>query len=221
MTPSAPPRASSGFRPPLQERSRRTLERVLTAGAEVFAEHGYEGLAIAEVCRRSGVSAGALYTRFESKEALARAIHDHVLERLSAEVAGLYAPSEAWGALPADEFVERAIRLLVGHFQEHAAIVRAIVLRAAVDPTMRARGTRAVGAMADAFTARLMDRAGDFAAAEPEPTIRSTFAMAFEATSWDVTFGSEFRAEGALGPDDLGERLVAMCRLMLLSGSLP
>ena len=204
-----------GVRPPLQARSLRTLERILEAGAEVFAERGYEGLSIAEVCRRAGVSAGALYTRFEGKEALVRAIHDHVLSELSAEIETLYAPSSEWDALAADAFTERAVRLLVEHFRAHAAIVRAVVLRAAVDPAMRATGTRAVQAMADAFTARMLDRAEGFAHDDPEATIRSTFAMVFEATSWDVAFGSEFRASGALGPDDLGERLVTMSRLML------
>lgn len=205
-----------GLRPPLQARSRRTLDRILQAGAVVFAERGYEGFSIAEVCRRAGVSAGALYTRFEGKEALVRAVHDQVLHELSAEVQGLYATDADWEPLPTPDLIDRAVRVLVAHFRTHAAIVRAIVLRAAVDPVMRAGGAVAVAQMADAFTARLLTRAADIAHVDVEAAIRSTFAMAFEATSWDVAFGSEFRATGALGPA-LDDRLVTVSRVMLLS----
>ncbi len=203
-----------GLRPPQQERSRRTLEHLLQAGAEVLAERGYDGLSVAEVCRRAGISAGALYTRFEGKDALVRAIHAQVMADLSAEVAALYAPSPEWDALPTPVLIEQAVRGLVSHFRGHAAIVRAIVLRAAVDSVMRAEGAIAVGRMADAFTRLLLTRAADVAAADPEATVRAAFTMVFETTSWDVTFGSEFRATGALGPE-VDERLVTVCRLLL------
>ncbi len=209
--------SNPGVRPPQQARSQRTLERILSAGAEVFAEGGYEGLSVAEVCRRAGASAGALYTRFEGKDALVRAIHDHVMIELSAEIAETYLPSPAWESLSTEAFAERAVRMLVEHFRRHDRIIRAIVLRAAVDAEMRAAGADSVRAMADAFTERMLDRSDDFAHDEPEATIRSVFAMVFEATSWDVAFGAEFRASGALGPDDLNDRLVTMSRIMLLN----
>ena len=211
------PERTPGMRAPQQARSQRTLERVLSAGAEVFAERSYEGLTVAEVCRRAGVSAGTLYTRFEGKDALIRAIHDHVMVQLSAEIAELYAPSEEWDRLPTLEFTERAVRLLVEHFRTHDRIIRAVVLRAAVDESLREVGASSVRAMADAFTSRTLDRANDFVHDDPEATVRSVFAMIFEAISWDVTFGSEFRAAGALGPDDLNDRLVSVARMMLLT----
>ena len=46
--------------------------------------------------------------------------------------------------------------------------------------------------------------------------MRSAFAMAFEAISWDVAFGSEFRAGGALG-EELEVRLPALGRMLLLT----
>lgn len=205
-----------GLRPPRQERSQRTMERVLEAGAHVFAERGYDGLTIAEVCRVAGASAGAVYTRFENKDALVRAVHDHAMADMLAAVTALYAPGPDWDARETPDFVEHAVRLLSSHFRERAGIVRAIVLRAAVDPVMRAAGARAIGRMADAFVTRVMDRAADYPHPDPESAVRDVFGMAFEAISWDVAFGAEFRAAGALGsrPD---ERLPAVCRLVLLT----
>ncbi|MEV4686418.1 TetR/AcrR family transcriptional regulator [Microbacterium sp. LWH3-1.2] len=207
-----------GVRPPLQARSQRTLERILDAGAEVFAERGYDGLTITEVCRVAGISAGTLYTRFDSKDALVRAVHDHVMADMLAAVVAMYREGAEWDELPTPQFVERAVRLLADHFRAHDAIVRAIVLRAAVDPVMRESGARSVTRMADAFTARLLERAADYSHPDPELAVRTAFGMAFEAISWDVAFGAEFRAGGALGsPPD--ERLPSVCRMVLLTPS--
>lgn len=60
-------------RPP-QERALRTRDVLLRAGAEVFDEYGYAGAGINRILERAGVTAGALYFHFKSKEGLARAI---------------------------------------------------------------------------------------------------------------------------------------------------
>jgi AcrR family transcriptional regulator len=208
--------ATPGLRPPLQERSRRTLERILEAGTDVFARRGYDGLTIAEVCREAGASAGAVYSRFESKDALVRAVHDHAMSGMLQEVERIYAPGEHWDTLSTSALVEHAVRSLAAHFRAHAPIVRSIVLRAAVDPLMRTSGAQSTRRMADAFTERLLVRAADFPHPDPEEAVRAAFGMAFEAISWDVAFGAEFRSAGALGPAP-DERLAAVCRMVLLT----
>lgn len=42
-------------------------ERLLDAAAAVFAEQGYEGVRVADVAERAGVSTGAIYNRFAGK----------------------------------------------------------------------------------------------------------------------------------------------------------
>ncbi|MFP8944451.1 ScbR family autoregulator-binding transcription factor [Streptomyces fenghuangensis] len=59
---------------PAQERAVRTREALLRAGAEVFDEYGYAGAGITRILERAGVTAGALYFHFKSKEGLALAI---------------------------------------------------------------------------------------------------------------------------------------------------
>ncbi|MEV8524879.1 TetR/AcrR family transcriptional regulator [Streptomyces sp. NPDC052000] len=57
-----------------QERSRRTREQVLDAAAEEFARHGYADAAVQSVAARTGMTKGALYGHFPSKERLAGAL---------------------------------------------------------------------------------------------------------------------------------------------------
>ncbi|MCB5165709.1 TetR/AcrR family transcriptional regulator [Streptomyces bambusae] len=57
-----------------QERAIRTRQAILTAAAEVFDEVGYEAATISEILQRSGLTKGALYFHFASKEELAQAV---------------------------------------------------------------------------------------------------------------------------------------------------
>jgi len=65
---------ATGIRPPRQERSRQSLERVLAAGAELLAEKGWDGFTVAEVAQRADASVGLIYRRFHDKAALIEAI---------------------------------------------------------------------------------------------------------------------------------------------------
>jgi AcrR family transcriptional regulator len=57
-----------------QERALRTRRAVLVAAAEVFDETGYEAATISQILERAGVTKGALYFHFASKEELARGV---------------------------------------------------------------------------------------------------------------------------------------------------
>src|SRR5579871_4291912 len=81
--PAQPPEV----RPPRQRRSRESFERVLDAAARLLEENGFEGFTVQEVASRSGVSVGAIYERFGSKESLLRVVHGRVMDALEAAVA--------------------------------------------------------------------------------------------------------------------------------------
>ncbi|MFJ7152523.1 ScbR family autoregulator-binding transcription factor [Streptomyces sp. NPDC100445] len=56
------------------ERAARTRQRILLAAAEVFDEAGYEKAAVTQVVERAGLTLGALYFHFGSKQGLAEAL---------------------------------------------------------------------------------------------------------------------------------------------------
>jgi AcrR family transcriptional regulator len=57
-----------------QDRAERTRKAILDAAAEVFDERGFNGASLSDILTKAGVTKGALYFHFSSKEELAQAI---------------------------------------------------------------------------------------------------------------------------------------------------
>ncbi|MGW5848973.1 ScbR family autoregulator-binding transcription factor [Streptomyces sp. NPDC055254] len=59
-----------------QERAEVTRQAILDGAAAAFDRAGFEGTSLSDVVRNAGVTKGALYFHFPSKEALARTLMD-------------------------------------------------------------------------------------------------------------------------------------------------
>ncbi|MFC9648650.1 MULTISPECIES: ScbR family autoregulator-binding transcription factor [unclassified Streptomyces] len=57
-----------------QDRAIRTRQTILGAAARVFEEHGYQAATITQILTTAGVTKGALYFHFQSKEDLAQGV---------------------------------------------------------------------------------------------------------------------------------------------------
>ena len=77
-----------------QARSLRTHELVLDAAAAEFVRHGYPRANLQHVAARTGLTKGALYGHFASKEQLARALTEH-LDEVAAEILARYDDTES------------------------------------------------------------------------------------------------------------------------------
>jgi AcrR family transcriptional regulator len=64
-----------------------TVERILDAAEACFAERGYAGTSISEVCSRSGLPVGSIYHHFGNKEGLLVAVVDRGGEAIARELA--------------------------------------------------------------------------------------------------------------------------------------
>ena len=86
---------------PRAERRDATRERILAVATELFAAKGYDATAIPEVLAATGLSRGALYHHFASKEELFTA----VLERVEAGVAARVVAASRGAPSPTDALV--------------------------------------------------------------------------------------------------------------------
>jgi AcrR family transcriptional regulator len=68
------------------ERSATTRAALLAAARELFAEQGFVATGREQIAERAGVTRGALYHHFDSKEQLFRAVVEQLEEELGAQV---------------------------------------------------------------------------------------------------------------------------------------
>jgi AcrR family transcriptional regulator len=201
-------------RAPQQDRSRRSLERVLVAGAELLAESGYDGLSIAEVSRRSGVSVGSIYQRFGSKAVLFDALQEAILARIDAEQAALYRDVEA--GCPDAELVSIAVHRIAGHFRRHEALLRVMILRGAVDEATRSRGSRSSMVAAGSFEALLKERVKRFRHPDPALACDVAFRIVYASLTRRIMSGPTFESATELAWPVFVDELAEVCRAYLL-----
>jgi len=68
------------------QRSQETRSRLLQAAEICFAEDGYDATGVAKICQTAGVSKGAFYHHFSSKQALFLELLQQWLERLDSQL---------------------------------------------------------------------------------------------------------------------------------------
>jgi AcrR family transcriptional regulator len=97
----------------LQLRAEETREHILKAAVYCFAYHGYDSTSVADICSHAGISKGALYHHFTSKQAV-------FLELLNDWLANLDAGFSSADQLeiPARQKLTRMAELAGGVFQQ-------------------------------------------------------------------------------------------------------
>lgn len=79
----------------IQQRGAETRSRILEAALACFAERGYDATGVAEICQQAGISKGAFYHHFASKQALFVALLDQWLAALDGQMTVLRQPAAA------------------------------------------------------------------------------------------------------------------------------
>jgi AcrR family transcriptional regulator len=163
---------------PKQDRSERTLYRLLDAAEALIAERGLEGLSIPEIVRRAGYSVGGFYARFADKNQLLRALEERFFLQVSARLDALVDARRWRDASPA-ELVEAAVAELVSVTLERAPMIRVFLYRAVQDPDIREDGLRFQRRVAESIGPLLLARAGTVRHPHPALAVDLAVQMAF------------------------------------------
>jgi AcrR family transcriptional regulator len=209
--------SSPGTKAPRQQRSRDSLERVLTAGVDVLAKEGWEGFTVAAVAKAAGVSVGMIYGRFENKDALFEAIHERFMSEIETLHIGVF-DEPGWDELTTEQVIRRAVDVVADSFSFNVGMMRAAMLRSAVDDGIKSRGHRAIADLSERFEAALLERRADFTHPEPRIAAQVCFRMVFATLSRRTVFGPTFESSVELAwpqlVHELGSSCVALCLYM-------
>jgi AcrR family transcriptional regulator len=70
----------------MQQRSEETRTRILDSAAKLFSTRGFGAASVDEICSEAGISKGAFYHHFESKQALFLALLDNWLQAIDTAI---------------------------------------------------------------------------------------------------------------------------------------
>ncbi|HKB71051.1 MAG TPA: helix-turn-helix domain-containing protein [Thermoanaerobaculia bacterium] len=190
------PGSLRGLRLPRQARSRATLDRLMTAAAELLAERRFEEATVAELVKRAGSSVGAFYARFGNKEALLRELDERLFEAGRTSWRDFLA-DERWERAGAGEILDAFVGRLVAKRRERRGLLRALVLHARANPgsDFAKRSVRLNRRLVGRITEMLLARRGDMGHPRPEEAVPFALQIADSVTRDAIVF-----EEGALAP---------------------
>lgn len=118
-------------RAPLSARGERTRAKLVAAARGVFEERGFDGARMGDVAEAAGVSHGTVYTWFDTKEDLLRAVIDSV-------TAELYASLSVPDATSPIERIAIANERYLAAYRSTARLLEVVEQAAVVDESFRA-----------------------------------------------------------------------------------
>lgn len=170
---------ANGVRPPRQQRSKASLERVLTAGAEVLTDLGFEAFTVNEVARRAGATTGLIYTRFDNKNALFEAIMIRETSRLVDEE-NRCLEELAGRRLSTPDLIDGIVRLLAGIAKREAPLTKVFMERATID-TALADHVKLLRTAPRRISELLLEHREDLTHDDPERAVDMAFWIATSA----------------------------------------
>ncbi|MFC4409411.1 TetR/AcrR family transcriptional regulator [Chungangia koreensis] len=88
---------------------------IMEKALELFAEQGFEATSIQQITDRCGISKGAFYLSFKSKDELILALIDHFTHEFLGEIEQAVSSS-----VPSDQLVYRYLKKSLGYFQKYS-----------------------------------------------------------------------------------------------------
>ena len=193
------------YRPPRQQRSQESLERILDAAESLIRERGFE-TKIAEVVHRSDSSVGSLYARFGNKLALLRAVQVRYHARVENAIA-----AEFGGDRPRDESLEAAVARIVcvlsDYLLSEPELYRAFIVGTVFDPHVRAQGERANARRRDVVSRVLLEHRGEMKHPEPEKAVRWVYSTCMAVLRERITYGEAAELSGAFADETMVDEL--------------
>lgn len=153
--------------PPKQQRSRDSLERLLSAGLEMLDAPDVDGFTIAAVAERAGVGVALVYRRFADKDALLAAL----LRRFTGQTVAWLEPEIS--ALKADDKTFEARVSGLGHvfaamFRDRTNLMRSFMALNRGTPALSAAVQEGIHELTQMIAPVLLLHRDEFLCADPD-----------------------------------------------------
>jgi len=119
-----------------QDRSRRTMRRILDAAVRLFVAQGYEATTVARIAHEADIAPGSIYRRFSDKDALLKAVVDSYYRTRLNEFDHLV--DTRFAALEdRDSILALYTHVIFSAYRRDRGLIRLVERRSLVDPEIR------------------------------------------------------------------------------------
>lgn len=169
----------------LQDRSRRTLERILDATERLLAVKPFREITVAEIAREAGASLSSLYARLADKQALLGAVYERHAHSQRERIDQLFA-IQRWKGVCLATVLRSTFPLIVAGYRERQGLIRAFLEQATDDARFREHWSE-VGRFIVARVSQLvMDRSIEVHHPDPERGLQLALAVAFATLAHQI-----------------------------------
>ncbi len=160
----------------MQHRSEETRIQLINSAIKLFSTQGFNSASVDEICKDAGVSKGAFYHHFESKQALFLALLDGWLDNIDSAIEASREKSAPETFLQITE----AFPFIFGSAGEHLPMFLEFWLQASRDETIWQASIAPYRRYHKEFTLLIKKgvEEGSFIEVDPELTARMIVAMA-------------------------------------------
>ena len=166
----------------MQERTRRSWERVLEVGLDLLQSGGVAAVTVKEVCRRARITPPTLYARVDGLAGLLAAVYDHALVQVRGTEELLLRQLPRRDA-PIDERVAGIVTFMDETFARHQSLLRPIVTSSMSGGVIYGRGVLESRRVQDLMITQL---------ALPSPAADDIAAMVFSEVVVRNVYGPGF-----------------------------
>lgn len=162
-----------GARAPKQARSVEALQRISAAASALFAAREYEDVSVAEIAAAAGISVGAFYLRFRSKEHVVAFLLGEVRDALQEGLRREGDPAR-WQGRGIEAVITWYLSTMVEAFVQHRGVLRpaSVIARQTRDRELLALLTDFNAEAHARFHRLLLDRATEIAHPRPELAVK-------------------------------------------------
>jgi AcrR family transcriptional regulator len=153
-------------RPVHQQRSQRTLQRLLDAGEAEIAEKGFEDASVADIAARAGCAVGTFYRRFRDKRALLHALDKRLDVEFRTTLDEAVDPAR-WEGAGAAEILEGYLEFALAVGRRQLGLRQAALLQSLSDPEFARRHARRSQALHERLRDLLLARRREIRHREP------------------------------------------------------
>lgn len=199
----------SEFTEPVQERSARTLRRMVDAARDALETRRFDDLTLAEITSRAGVTVGAFYQRFPSKSALLEYLEQEAYQEIRESSAALFSAPSPDPAPSTRVLLRSFVAGMAALYREHRGILRELVQRSRSSEARQQRRMDMTREVVAGAVDWILEQGGPVK--HPEPRMALSVALLFTTSALrDVVLFGETWTAGASADDvdDLVDELV-------------